>query len=423
VRCGSCGHDNLSDARFCDGCGAPLVAGVQPPGTYPWVFVVSVAIAAGLFALFFLALNRRAENVEEETPRKGITGTPAPIKPRPAMISSDEYLAQIEGFAPLTVKLHPIGPEHSSEIGNLTFQWEFEEGKLQTKTGSGGRATYTYARPGIFHPKLRVSDAAGEIARQVWEVCVLPQDKAQVIDNWQGAQRDSASNLDRAKVYFSIGADMQGIYYSLRSFLADKNNLEAISALSDKLGEMSAFAEYEHFFLAQGAALEGPESGFAQTLDEKISGWTSARDNAKAELNRAEYRSSTAVSALLKALSALHDYEGALTALADSGLMDQSARDAAWYSLNIGKPKDALVYADKQLKATPNDLYALENKMLAEAISGDLDVARMTFGSYSLLNPPRGHVIQTALDMAVFSAKGLDSDFTWEILDGLRTFI
>lgn len=423
MRCPKCEHDNPRDARFCEGCGNSLELGA-PGGTrrvlLPLIVIAIVAISVG-YALFRVSTTPDEEAYTSQvTP--GRQTTPMPKEPRPAMISTDVPIARIEGFAPLTVNLKPVVIEGAIEPGALSYFWEFLPGEPSLSDETGGRAKYTYNVPGTYTPKLAISDTAGDIARQAWEIIVLPEEAREIIEKLGLEPRDASLNWEFSQVYFGIGATMRGLYFAMRSFLADGTNPDVISALAENFDGLTGHGEYVHFFLKAGVNLPDPLAEFSEILLEKTSGWIEKKNEYALQSRNSIERAGTSIYNHLQVLSSLHEYEDALNLILELGREGKELNNLSWYSLNLGRLDDAERYASRKLSDEPNDPYALEFKAFAQAMNGDLEGAREYLAKYASTNPQRGHVVSYVMDALIFADRGLGTEFAWEILDTLDVF-
>jgi len=126
---------------------------------------------------------------------------------------------------------------------------------------------------------------------------------------------------------------------------------------------------------------------------------------------------------LLLALSALHDYKGAIKAVEDNNLSEDMLENMAWYSLNTGRIDDAGKYAKRWLSKHPDDPYALEYLMIVAAIDDDLPTARDYLRKYMTTSPKRGHIVSVVMDLIILTENGLSTDFVWEVTDALHVFM
>jgi tetratricopeptide (TPR) repeat protein len=425
MKCASCGHVNTRDARFCEECGAPLGVAEAPALSSWWVIPTIVLFIAAAFAAVLLITAKRNEREEEQsgvTPGKQTT--PKHQAQRPTLVSSDQALATVEGFAPLIVKLKPVSFERSLNEGALSYMWEFAPGRREFSKETGGRAIFTYSDPGVYSAKLTISDESGDIARQVWEVVVLPEQARDVLLAYQSQPRDAAANVGMALVYMSVGAEHSGAYYAMRAFLANPHDAGAIRTLAGALERFPRFDEYLHYVLLAGTREPSTQDEFKAKLDEKMALWQEALTYRRAELNSTVGRPSRAVvSNFLSALVALRDYPAALKFVNDAQLIEEQLDNLAWYALNTGKTKEAANYAARWLSTRPDDPYGLEYMMLTSALDNRYDDARKYLKSYLETSPQRGHAISVFMDVIIFTDNGLTSAFAWEVADKLRVFM
>jgi len=424
MRCPNCEHENPKDARFCEDCGSVLDVGGTGTGL-SWVLpVVFLVMASAIAVLLMQVFKSRNLVAEGDGISPGQQTTPHPYVSRPTLVSSDLPIAKIEGFAPLTVKLQPVSFEKPSEFGDLIFEWEFAPGVNAFKNETSGRATYVYSEPGMYHPKLTISDESGEVARQVWEIIVLPERGAHVMNIWQADPRSGAANLETAKLYYELGADNPALYYALRSYLADDKNPETITLLADGFEKSGMMDEYLHHVLSSGTEIAGEGDRFAERLNGKMSQWGKTSDKRLMEIQNSEARPTrSSIYTLLLALSALHDYKGAIKAVEDNNLSEDMLENMAWYSLNTGRIDDAGKYAKRWLSKHPNDPYALEYLMIVAAIDDDLPTARDYLRKYMATSPKRGHIVSVVMDLIILTENGLSTDFVWEVTDALHVFM
>ena len=425
MKCTGCNHVNTRDARFCEVCGAPLGV-AESPSAASWWIIPLIVIIVGVAVTAILMLNQKSAEREAESTgaSPGEQTTPRHSAERPTLVSSDQPLATIEGFAPLTVRLKPVSFEHALEEGALTYVWEFAPGRREFSKETGGRAVFTYSEPGLYNAKLTVSDESGDIARQTWEVVVLPGSARDIPLAYQAEPRSAAANVAMARMYLSINSQHSGAYYAMRAFLSDPKNPNAITTLADALESFPRFDEYLHFVLIAGTRESSIQSAFQKKLEEKTALWKDTLNKRRSELNSTAGRpSKTVVSNYLQALAAMRNYAEAAKLVGDNQLTENQLDNLAWYSLNIGKIKEAGGYASRWLAAHPNDPYGLEYMMLSSALDNRYEDARKYLRKYAAINPQRGHAISVLMDVIIFTESGLNTDFAWEVADALRVFI
>lgn len=422
MKCAKCGHVNPKDTRFCEECGTQFDVTSAPSGTYTWVIgIFVVALIVGLTAVIYQQF--RSMDKDDDPASIAAPTTPRPQAPRPTLVSSDLPIATIEGFAPLTVRLQPVSFEQPPNPEALSYSWEFAPDRREFYRETGGRAVFTYSKDGLYNAKLTVSDESGDIARQVWEVIVFPDDARQVPATFQSDPKGVQSNIAMANLYLGLGANSQGLYYSMRAYLADKENVNAINKLVEGLERVPRFDEYLYFVLKNGSALpNGAE--FQTKLTEKTKVWIDNLNKRKTELANSAGRPSRAtVGNYLLALVSLGKYEEALNYVNDKHFVEEQLDNMAWYALNIGKHKEAADYASRWLLERPKDPYGLEYMIITSALSGDLSKAREHLKTYVETNPARGHVVSVVMDLIIFSEKGIPNEFVWEAVDALRVFL
>jgi tetratricopeptide (TPR) repeat protein len=422
VKCVKCGHENPRDTRFCEECGAQFDVASAPSTSYGWVVaLVVIALLAGLTAILYQQFRTQEKSVDISQP--GLPTTPKPQAPRPTLISGDLPIATIEGFAPLTVKLQPVSFEQPTEPGALSYVWEFAPGRREFYRETGGRAVFTYTKPGLYNAKLTVSDESGDIARQVWEVVVFSDEARNTPGLFQSDPKSVQANLAMANLYFDIGANNPGIYYAMRAYLANPEDTAAVSKLVEGFERMPRFGEYQYYVLAKGAALTNGKE-FITTLDENKKVWLDNLEKRKNELaNSAGQPSRATISNYLLALVSIGKYEDAFNYVTEKHIVEEQLDNMAWYALNLGKNKEALEYASRWLVDHPKDPYGLEYMMIVSALSGDYTKAREYLSEYIETNPARGHVVSVVMDLVIFTEKGISKEFVWESVDALRVFL
>ena len=422
MRCPECAHLNPREARFCESCGRPLDVHGRPRGGSGAVFY---GVIAGLVIVIGLLVYQVAKIQLSEQPESsiaaGVQTTPAPMGQRPTFLKAERPVAHIEGFAPLAVKLKPLSFELPKDYNELSFKWEFSPGKTQMYNETRGRVSFTYDSPGVYRPRLLISDQAGEIARQTWEIYVLPPAASAAMQALEVSPHDADSNLAMAKVYSSIGAPIESAYYAFRSHLADPKDSEPIVLLSDYLETLLGMGEYVHYALRSASELEQGDGPYSQRLTAQIEGWKEDRDRQCIALSTTAGRPDSATSSgLILSLASLHDYEEAVKFIVESGLTEGQLSNLTWFSLNTGKLTDARSYAEKQYGRAPGDPYAVQYMMMLSALEGNAGKAREYLDEYISLDPERGHALTVAADAIMFTSKGMPKDFAWEICDELR---
>lgn len=425
MRCPSCAHVNPREASFCESCGNPLDVKSRPSGTSGMLFysIVGVLILV-IGALIYQVSKTQSADDYDPAARAGVQTTPSPLDPRPTFVKAERPVAHFEGFAPLTVYLKPVSFELPKDYGNLAFKWEFSPGKTQLYNETRGRARFTYSQPGIYRPKLLISDQAGEIARQAWEIYVFPPAASAAMQALEASPHSENANLAMAKTYLSMGAVSEGMFYSFRAHFASWSGQEPVTLLVENLETLLGMGEYLHHALRRASELEGGSGAYTEKLNSQIEIWKEDRDRQRLSLANAGGRPDTATaSSLILSLASLNEYEEAIKVIGDSGLTESQYNNLAWFSLNLGKVNEAKSYAERQFDKAPGDPYAVQYLMMVSALEGDFGKAREHLKTYISLDPERGHVLTVAADAIMFASKGLPPEFVWEICDELRVLM
>ncbi len=422
MRCPDCAHVNPREARFCEACGKPLDVRSRQSGAGGTLFYLIIgALVVIIGALAFQVAKTQTSEDYDPTARAGVQTTPQPMSQRPTFLKSDRSIARIEGFAPLAVKLKPLSFEPPKDYGALAFKWEFSPGNTRLYNETRGKVNFTYAQPGIYKPRLLISDQAGEIARQAWEIYVFPPAASAAMQALEASPHGTDANVAMARTYYSMGAPSEGSFYAFRAHLANSSRLEPITLLADNLDSLLGMGEYLHYVLKKASEAEGGSGAYTDRLSSQIEVWKETRDGLKlAQATSAGRPDSATLSNLLLSLASLNEYEEAVKTILDSGSEDSQSNNLAWFSLNQGKLKDAASYAEKQHARAQGDPYAVQYLMMVSALEGNLEKARQYLKTYISLDPERGHVLTVAADAIMFVPKGLPEDFAWEICDELR---